>query len=162
MLKLKIGQGYDVHRLIDGKDLIIGGVLIPFNKGLLGHSDADVLIHSIIDSILGALKLGDIGKIFPDNDLKYKNIDSRHLLQEVHQKYLKNTWIINNIDCTIIAQSPKLIDYVDLMCENIARDLNIEVDKINIKAKTNESLGYLGENKAIEAQSIILLIRNFN
>ncbi|MBD7911926.1 MULTISPECIES: 2-C-methyl-D-erythritol 2,4-cyclodiphosphate synthase [Clostridium] len=154
---MRIGMGYDVHRLVPDRKLILGGVNIPHELGLLGHSDADVLLHAIMDSLLGAATLGDIGKHFPDNDDKYKGISSIKLLTEVGNLIYKNNFKICNIDATIIAQKPKMAPHIDLMRNNIANALNISLDKINIKATTEEGLGFTGEGKGISSQSICLL-----
>lgn len=152
---VRIGEGYDVHKLVEGRDLILGGVKIPYEKGLLGHSDADVLLHAIMDSLLGALALGDIGKYFPDNDDKYKGISSIMLLKEV-KKVIGNV-IINNIDATIICQKPKLRDYIDVMRKNISNALDINIDRISIKATTEEGLGFTGSGEGIAARAICLI-----
>lgn len=157
---MRIGLGYDVHRLVEGRDLIIGGVTIPYEKGLLGHSDADVLLHAIMDSLLGASALGDIGKHFPDTDEKYKGISSIKLLEEVGKLLYKNGFSINNIDSTIIAQKPKMAPHIMNMRENIAKALNIELNKINVKATTEEGLGFTGTGEGISSQSICLLTIN--
>lgn len=154
---MRIGQGYDVHQLVDHRPLILGGVHIPFHKGLLGHSDADALLHAITDALLGAAGLGDIGKHFPDNSAKFKDADSRELLRHAYQSVQAASWQVINIDCTIIAQAPKLQPYIASMCANIANDLQIDISLINIKGKTNEKLGYLGRQEAIEAQAVVLL-----
>ena len=154
---MRIGLGYDVHRLVEGRDLIIGGVTIPYEKGLLGHSDADVLLHAIMDSLLGASALGDIGKHFPDTDEKYNGISSIKLLEEVGKLLYKNGFSINNIDSTIIAQKPKMAPHIMNMRENIAKALNIELNKINVKATTEEGLGFTGTGEGISSQSICLL-----
>lgn len=155
---MRIGMGYDVHKLVEERDLIIGGVKIPFEKGLLGHSDADVLLHAISDSLLGAAALGDIGKHFPDTDEKYKDIDSLKLLKHVGNLLKEKGYSIGNIDGTIIAQKPKMAPHIEKMRENIATTLNISLEQINIKATTEEGLGFTGELKGISAQSIALLI----
>lgn len=165
----RIGEGYDVHKLVEGRDLILGGVKVPYEKGLLGHSDADVLLHAIMDALLGAMALGDIGKHFPDSDDKYKNANSIELLKIVNDK-LKNSYkgnlheqVVNkkiricNIDSTIICQSPKLSPYIDEMRKNIADALSIDVDKINVKATTEEGLGFTGEGHGIAARAIALV-----
>lgn len=157
--QFRIGIGYDIHKLEKGRHLIIGGVKIPFEKGLLGHSDADVLIHAIIDALLGALALPDIGTLFPDTDEKYKDADSMNLLKEVYLKIKSMGFVINNIDTNIIAQAPKMMPYIPNMKQNIADTLNIEINEISIKAKTKEHLDSVGENRAIEAQAAVLLIR---
>lgn len=154
----KIGQGYDIHKLVEGRELIIGGVSIPHTKGLLGHSDADVLIHAIIDAILGACSASDIGTIFSDNDDKYKNANSRDLLKYVSQNILHNSgYKIANIDSTIILETPKLKDYIPFMKQNIAEDLGIEVDMVSIKAKTKEGCDAVGKFDAAESHAIILI-----
>lgn len=153
----KIGFGYDIHRLVRGRKLILGGVEIKHNLGLLGHSDGDVLIHSIIDALLGALSLGDIGEYFPDTDEKYKNISSLVLLKEVAKILKKKNAKINSIDTVIIAEKPKLMDCKEEMKKNIARALGISIDKINIKAKTNEGIGDTGKGKAIVSYTVIFL-----
>ena len=154
---MRIGLGYDVHRLVEGRDLIIGGVKIPYEKGLLGHSDADVLLHAIMDSLLGASALGDIGKHFPDTDEKYKGISSIKLLEKVGKLLLNNGYSINNIDSTIIAQKPKMAPFIRQMRENIANALNIDLMQINVKATTEEGLGFTGNGEGISSQSICLL-----
>lgn len=154
---MRIGMGYDVHKLTENRDLIIGGVNIPYELGLLGHSDADVLIHAIMDSLLGATALGDIGKHFPDTDPKYKGISSIKLLEEVGNLLKKNNYNIINIDSTIIAQKPKMAPHISKMRENMAKALNISVNQINVKATTEEGLGFTGEGKGISAQSICLV-----
>jgi 2-C-methyl-D-erythritol 2,4-cyclodiphosphate synthase len=156
---MRVGLGYDVHKLVDGRKLIIGGVDIPHEKGLLGHSDADVLVHAVMDSILGALALGDIGKHFPDTDEKYKGADSIKLLEFVHNLIDEKGYAIGNIDCTIIAQSPKMAPHIISMRENIAKALNTSIDNINVKATTEEGLGFTGAKEGIAAQSICLLVK---
>ena len=151
---MRIGMGYAVHKLVEDRKLIIGGVEIPFEKGLLGHSDADVLLHAIMDSLLGACALGDIGKHFPDTDPKYKGISSIKLLEETGMLILQKGYSINNIDATIIAQKPKMSPHIELMRKNIAAALNIDIDQINIKATTEEGLGFTGEMLGISSQSI--------
>lgn len=155
---MRIGMGYDVHRLVENRKLILGGVEIPFEKGLLGHSDADVLLHAIMDSLLGACALGDIGKHFPDTDDKYKGISSIHLLEETGKLIFDKGYSINNIDATIIAQKPKMLPHIENMRSNIAAALNIDIDQINIKATTEEGLGFTGEMLGISAQSIASVI----
>lgn len=154
---MRIGIGYDVHRLIENRDLIIGGIKIPHEKGLLGHSDADVLVHAIMDSMLGALALGDIGKFFPDNDLKYKNISSLKLLSYVNDLILESGYIIGNIDSIIIAERPKLSPYIKQMRKIISKTLKVNINLIGIKATTEEGLGFTGKKEGIAAQSICLL-----
>ncbi len=152
---MRVGIGYDVHRLVEGRDLIIGGVKIPYEKGLLGHSDADVLLHAIMDALLGAMALGDIGKHFPDTDEKYKGASSIELLKEVGEKL--GHYKVENIDSIIIAQKPKMSPYMEQMRSNIAKALRISVDKVNVKATTEEELGFTGEGKGISAKAICLL-----
>lgn len=154
---MRIGSGYDVHRLVEERDLILGGVKIPYALGLLGHSDADVLLHAIMDSILGAAALGDIGKHFPDSDPKYKGISSIKLLTHVKELLKETGYKISNIDATIIAQAPKMAPHIPQMRENIAEALEINVNQINVKATTEEGLGFTGEGKGISSQSICLL-----
>ena len=156
---MRIGMGYDVHKLVENRDLILGGVKIPYEKGLLGHSDADVLLHAIMDSLLGAAALGDIGKHFPDTDPKYKGADSIKLLEFVGELLNENNYKISNIDATIIAQRPKMAPHIPAMRENIARALNIDLDQINVKATTEEGLGFTGSGEGISSQSICLLIK---
>ena len=151
---MRVGLGYDVHRLVENRKLILGGVEIPYNKGLLGHSDADVLLHAIIDSLLGACALGDIGKHFPDTDDAFKGASSIALLKETGKLVFKAGYMINNIDATIIAQCPKMSPHIEYMRENIAQTLNIDINQINIKATTEEGLGFTGEMLGISSQSI--------
>ncbi len=154
---MRIGMGYDVHKLVEGRDLIIGGVKIPYEKGLLGHSDADVLLHAIMDAILGAAALGDIGKHFPDTDPKYKGADSIMLLKEVADLVDKEHYVIENIDATIIAQAPKMRPFIDEMRINIAQALRISLSQVNVKATTEEGLGFTGSGEGISSQAICLL-----
>ncbi|MCM8709474.1 2-C-methyl-D-erythritol 2,4-cyclodiphosphate synthase [Clostridium sp. SYSU_GA19001] len=154
---MRIGIGYDVHKLKEGRKLIIGGVLIPYEKGLLGHSDADVLLHAIMDSLLGAAALNDIGRHFPDTDEKYKGISSMLLLKEVGRIIKEKGYQIENIDSTIIAQKPKMAPHIASMVKNIAEALDISSDKVNVKATTEEGLGFTGREEGISAQSICLL-----
>ena len=156
---MRVGMGYDVHKLVEGRDLILGGVKIPYEKGLLGHSDADVLLHAIMDALLGAAALGDIGKHFPDTDPAYKGASSIRLLEEVGRMIDEKLYVIGNIDATIIAQRPKMAPHIAAMCANVAQDLGVEVGQVNIKAKTNEKLGYLGREEGIAVHSIALLVR---
>ncbi len=156
---MRVGIGYDVHRLIEGRKLIIGGVNIPYEKGLLGHSDGDVLLHAIKDSVLGAAALGDIGRYFPDTDKKYKDANSLELLREVGALINSKGYIINNLDTIIIAQMPKMAPYIEEMRNNIASALNTGVDKINIKATTTERLGFIGLGEGIAAKSIVSIIK---
>lgn len=154
---MRIGTGYDVHKLVENRKLILGGVDIPHEKGLLGHSDADVLVHAIMDSLLGALALGDIGKYFPDNDSSYKNADSLKLLKEVLLLISKENYCIMNIDTTIIAEKPKLSPYIVQMRENIANVLDISLNQISVKATTEEGLGFTGKKEGIAVQAMCLL-----
>lgn len=154
---MRIGHGYDVHRLVEDRRLILGGVEIPYEKGLLGHSDADVLLHAVCDSLLGAAALGDIGKHFPDNDQSLKDIDSRVLLRKTVSWLKEKNYRIVNIDATLIAQKPKLAPFLSLMVDNIACDCGIEADCINIKATTEEGLGFTGEGLGISAHSVCLI-----
>ena len=151
---MRIGMGYDVHKLVEGRKLILGGVEIPYEKGLLGHSDADVLLHAIMDALLGAAALGDIGKHFPDTDPAYKGISSIRLLEHVADLLEEHQFLIENIDATIIAQRPKMRPYIDTMRENIAKALKIEADQINVKATTEEGLGFTGTLQGISSQAI--------
>ena len=155
----RIGLGYDIHRLVEGRELIIGGVRITHEKGLLGHSDADVLVHAIIDAILGALALDDIGTLFPDTDPKYKNIDSTILLKNVYKIVKKEGYKISNIDSNIIAQNPKMMPYIPKMKEAVSHVLGLEPMDVSIKAKTKEKLDAVGENRAIEANAVVMLER---
>lgn len=154
---MRIGQGYDVHRLVEGRKLIIGGVDIPYEKGLLGHSDADVLVHAVMDALLGAAALGDIGQHFPDSDERYKGISSIALLKKVGKILQENGYMIENIDSTVIAQRPKLLPYRPQMAENIAAALGIEKEQVSVKATTEEGLGFTGTGEGISAQAIALL-----
>lgn len=154
---MRIGMGYDVHRLTEGRKLIIGGVDIPYEKGLLGHSDADVLLHAIMDALLGAAALGDIGKHFPDSDPAYKGISSMELLGRWGSCWRTTVFLIENIDATIIAQAPKMRPYIDTMRENIARVLQVEVSQVNVKATTEEGLGFTGTGEGISSQAVCLL-----
>lgn len=155
---MRIGMGYDVHRLVPDRKLIIGGVDIPYELGLLGHSDADVLLHAIMDALLGAAALGDIGKHFPDSDPAYKGISSIKLLEHVGKLLKDNDFEIGNIDATIIAQKPKMRPYIDEMNQNIADALGIDISKINVKATTEEGLGFTGSGEGISSQAICLLL----
>lgn len=156
---MRVGMGYDVHKLVENRKLILGGVEIPHEKGLLGHSDADVLLHAIMDSILGALALGDIGKHFPDTDEKYKGADSMKLLESVYNLIKEKGYDIGNLDATIIAQAPKMAPHIQTMRANIAKVLNTDIDNINVKATTEEGLGFTGNKEGISAQSICLLVK---
>jgi 2-C-methyl-D-erythritol 2,4-cyclodiphosphate synthase len=155
---MRIGHGYDVHPLVAGRDLILGGVKIPHSKGLHGHSDADVLIHAICDACLGAAGLGDIGRHFPDTDPQYKNIDSRKLLRKVKDAIAERGWKIANVDSTIVAQAPRVGSHLSQMIENIAADLAIPAENINIKATTTEKLGFAGREEGIAAHAVVLLM----
>lgn len=154
---MRIGQGYDVHRLIEGRDCIICGVKIPYEKGLLGHSDADVALHALSDALLGAAALGDIGKHFPDTDEQYKGADSRVLLREVVKKIKDKGYKIENVDITIIAQKPKMAPYIEQMRKNVADDLCINIDAVNVKATTTEKLGFEGRGEGISSTAVVLL-----
>ena len=154
---MRIGMGYDVHKLVEGRKCIIGGVDIPYEKGLLGHSDADVLLHAIMDALLGAAALGDIGKHFPDTDPKYKGADSIELLKHVKELLLENHFLIENIDATIIAQAPKMRPHIDHMRQNIADALDIDIVPVNVKATTEEGLGFTGAKEGIAAHSVCLI-----
>jgi len=156
----KIGIGYDIHKLVEGRELIIGGVKITHEKGLLGHSDADVLIHAIIDAMLGAVSLDDIGTLFPDTDPKYKDIDSTQLLEHVYKLVQYKGYTIGNIDSNIIAQAPKMMPYIPKMKSKLCKILQITQDNLSIKAKTKESLDSVGQRLAIEANAVVLLKRN--
>ena len=155
---MRIGQGFDVHQLVEGRKLIIGGVEICYDKGLLGHSDADVLLHAICDALLGAAALGDIGRHFSDTDAKFKNIDSRILLREVARMVTNAGFRISNLDATIIAQAPKMASHIPRMIENIAADLGVAVNAVNVKATTTEMLGFSGRGEGIAAQAVALLL----
>ncbi len=156
---MKIGTGYDAHRLVEERPLIIGGVNIPYSKGLLGHSDADVLVHAICDAVLGAMGLGDIGRHFPDNDQKYKNISSLKLLEAIQQMAEKNSFFCGNIDAVIVAQEPKLSGFMEQMETNIARSLKTDKKNINIKATTTEGMGFEGKGEGISAQAVVLMLK---
>jgi 2-C-methyl-D-erythritol 2,4-cyclodiphosphate synthase len=154
---MRIGHGFDVHRLVIGRKCIIGGVEIPHEKGLDGHSDADVLLHAICDALLGAAALGDIGKHFPPTDDRYKGIDSRTLLQHVSELLVTKNYIVSNIDATVICEAPKLSPYTKQMCLNIAQDCAIDVSQVNIKATTTEKLGFTGRDEGIAAEAVCLI-----
>ena len=157
MSKFRIGQGFDVHQLVEGRKLIVGGVTIPYEKGLLGHSDADVLLHAICDALLGAAGLGDIGRHFSDTDPRYKDIDSRVLLRNVHALLDEHGYAVVNIDATIIAQAPKMSPHIPLMLANVAHDLGMDASAVNVKAKTAERLGPVGRGEGIEAEAVCLI-----
>lgn len=156
---MRIGHGYDVHRLTENRKLIIGGVEIPYEKGLDGHSDADVLLHAIMDALLGAAALGDIGKLYPDNDKSFLGIDSMILLKDTFQKITEKGYAISNIDATVIAQRPKLAPYIPQMRERIAATLSLSVDDVNIKATTEEKLGFTGSGEGIAAHAVCLIFK---
>jgi 2-C-methyl-D-erythritol 2,4-cyclodiphosphate synthase len=155
---MRIGEGYDVHALVEGRPLVLGGVTVPFNKGLLGHSDADALLHAITDALLGAIGAGDIGHHFPDTDPAYAGADSVKLLQAAHQRVRQAGWQVGNIDSTIICQAPKLAPHVPAMVERIAAALELRPSQVNVKAKTAEKMGPVGEGAAIEARAVCLLL----
>lgn len=154
---MRIGMGYDVHRLVPGRDLILGGVTMDYEMGLLGHSDADVLLHAIMDALLGAAALGDIGKHFPDTDPAYKGASSIRLMEHVRELIRREGFSVENVDATIIAERPKMRPYIDQMRENIARALDVELSRINVKATTEEGLGFTGTGEGISAQAVCLL-----
>ncbi|MCV4235797.1 2-C-methyl-D-erythritol 2,4-cyclodiphosphate synthase [Virgibacillus sp. LDC1] len=156
---IRVGQGFDVHQLVEGRPCIIGGVTIPYDKGLLGHSDADVLLHAVTDAILGALGLGDIGRHFPDNDPAFKDADSLKLLEQVWVMAKERGYTLGNIDSTIIAQKPKMAPYIPQMAEVIAKALDAEVEQVNVKATTTEQLGFTGRGEGIAAQSVVCLVK---
>ena len=153
----RIGQGYDVHRLVESRPLILGGVTIPWEKGLLGHSDADVLLHALMDALLGAAALGDIGHLFPDSDERYRGADSRDLLREVRRVLVEQGFVIGNVDVTLVAQKPKIAPYITQMRINIAADLQIDLDRVSVKATTEERLGFTGDGSGMSAQAIALI-----
>lgn len=159
MIEFRVGHGYDVHRLVEGRNLVLGGVCVPHIKGLLGHSDADVLVHAIIDSMLGAAALGDIGSHFPDNDDRFKGISSIILLKEAARLIAQKGYKVGNIDATLILQRPKVAPYIRVMRDNIAEALNLDCDAVNIKATTEEGLGFSGREEGIAAHAVCLLIR---
>jgi 2-C-methyl-D-erythritol 2,4-cyclodiphosphate synthase len=158
-LPFRIGEGWDVHRLVAGRALVIGGVTIPFEKGLLGHSDADVLLHAITDALLGAAALGDIGQHFPDTDLRFKGADSAVLLQEATRRVCCAGWRVGNVDSTVIAQAPKLMPWIPAMRSAIAAAMGVHVDQVNVKAKTAEELGPVGLGEAMQARAVVVLLR---
>lgn len=157
---IRIGQGFDVHQLVEGRPLIIGGVTIPFEKGLLGHSDADVLLHTISDAILGALALGDIGKHFPDTDPAYKGADSVVLLEKVWEMAEQKGYKLGNVDATIMAQRPKMLPHIPAMVEVIARVLKTDIENVNVKATTTEKLGFVGREEGIASLAVVCLVKN--
>jgi 2-C-methyl-D-erythritol 2,4-cyclodiphosphate synthase len=154
---MRVGQGFDVHALVPGRPLMLGGVRVPHDKGLAGHSDADVLIHAVCDALLGAAGLGDIGRHFPDSDPRYKNIDSRQLLRHVRDLLAQGGWRVANVDATIIAQAPRLAPHIDRMRANLAEDLGIPLAQVNVKATTTERLGFIGREEGIAAQAVALI-----
>jgi 2-C-methyl-D-erythritol 2,4-cyclodiphosphate synthase len=156
---MRIGQGFDVHALVEGRRLVLGGVDIPFPLGLEGHSDADVLLHAVCDALLGAAGLGDIGRHFPDTDPQYRGIDSRRLLRHVAAQLAERGFRVVNVDATIVAQAPRLAPYIDRMVEHIAADLQVEPERINVKATTTEKLGFTGRGQGIAAQAVCLIAR---
>ena len=153
----RIGQGYDVHRLVEGRALILGGVAVPYERGLLGHSDADVLLHALMDALLGAAALGDIGRLFPDTDPRYAGADSRALLREVSAVLARSGFAVGNVDATLVAQRPKIAPYVPRMRENIAADLGLPLDAVSVKATTEERLGFTGSGEAMAAHAVALV-----
>ena len=155
---MRVGLGYDVHKLVEGRELILGGVKIPYEKGLLGHSDADVLLHAIMDALLGAAALGDIGRHFPDTDPAYKGISSLKLLEHVGGLLEEHLYVIENIDATIIAQRPKMAPHIEAMRKNIADTLGLDIDQVNVKATTEEGLGFTGTGEGISSQAICSLV----
>ncbi len=158
-MQFRIGQGYDIHELVPERPLIIGGVRIPYERGLLGHSDADVLLHAVIDALLGAAALGDIGRHFPDTDPQFAGADSRMLLRETLKRVQAAGYTVVNLDSTVIAQAPRLTPHIDMMCAILAADLELPFDCVNVKAKTNEKLGFLGRGEGISAEAVVLLSR---
>lgn len=156
-MSFRVGQGYDLHRLVEGRPLILGGVKIDYEKGLLGHSDADALLHAITDALLGAAGLGDIGRHFPDTDPAYKDIDSKILLSEAVALVVKDGWVIANVDATVIAQAPKLAPHMDKIRQSVAQSIGIDLHRVNIKAKTKEGCDAVGQKEAIEVHAIVLL-----
>lgn len=155
----RIGHGYDVHRLTEGRALVLGGVTVPWEKGLLGHSDADVLLHALMDALLGAAALGDIGHLFPDSDERYKGADSRALLREVKAVLDRNGFSVGNVDMTLVAQRPKIAPYLEQMRRNIAADLDLPVDAVSVKATTEEGLGFTGDGSGMSAQAVALVFK---
>ncbi|WP_078393372.1 2-C-methyl-D-erythritol 2,4-cyclodiphosphate synthase [Shouchella patagoniensis] len=156
---IRIGQGYDVHQMVEGRPFILGGITIPHEKGLLGHSDADVLLHTITDAALGAIGAGDLGKHFPDTDEAYKDADSKQLLKHVWELVKKSGYTLGNVDCTVMAQKPKLAPYIDEMRTKIAELLETEVANVGVKATTTEKLGFVGREEGVAAQAVILLVK---
>jgi len=159
MTGLRIGEGWDVHALVPGRPLVIGGVVVPYERGLLGHSDADVLLHAITDALLGAAGLGDIGRHFPDTDARFKGADSMLLLEEALRRVAAEGWAIANVDSTVVAQAPRLAPHIDAMRERIAKGLGLSASQVNVKAKTAEKLGPVGQGQSIEARAVVLLVQ---
>lgn len=158
-MDLRIGEGWDIHQLVEGRPLMLGGVNVPHTQGLLGHSDADALLHAITDAVLGAAAMGDIGRHFPDTDAQFKGADSRVLLGEAVRRVVEQGWRLLNVDATIVAQAPKMAPHIEAMRQSIASVLGIEADRVNVKAKTAERLGPVGEGRAIEARAVCLVVR---
>jgi 2-C-methyl-D-erythritol 2,4-cyclodiphosphate synthase len=158
-MDIRVGQGYDVHALVTGRPLILGGVTIPYERGLAGHSDADALLHAITDALLGAAALGDIGRMFPDTDERWKGADSRMLLRGALAAVHAAGWRVGNVDCTVIAQAPRVSPHVAAMCANIAADLEVALDCVSVKGKTTERLGFEGRSEGIAAEAVALLVR---
>lgn len=156
----RIGQGYDVHRLTEGRKLVLGGVTIPYERGLLGHSDADVALHALMDALLGAAALGDIGQLFPDSDERYRDADSRALLRQVAGRLRQEGYIVGNVDVTLVAQQPKVAPYIPQMRNNIASDLNLPVSRVSVKATTEEHLGFTGSGEGMAAHAVALLLED--
>ena len=159
MTKLRVGHGYDVHRLVEGRALILGGVTVPFDRGLLGHSDADVLTHAVMDALLGAAALGDIGKLFPDSDAAYAGADSIALLERVTALLREHGWQVGNVDATVVAQAPKLAPYIPEMRRRLAEDMGLDVDCVSVKATTEERLGFTGSGEGMAAHAVALIER---
>jgi 2-C-methyl-D-erythritol 2,4-cyclodiphosphate synthase len=159
-MRFRVGQGFDVHALVPGRALVIGGVAIPYERGLLGHSDADVLLHAVTDALLGAAGLGDIGRHFPDSDPRFAGADSRALLREAAARVRAAGWAVGNVDATVIAQAPRLAPHIDQMVAHLAADLGVEPGAVNVKAKTSERLGYAGRGEGIAAEAVALLVRD--
>ena len=159
-MQFRIGEGWDIHALVEGRKLMLGGVEIPFHKGLLGHSDADALLHAITDALLGAAALGDIGTLFPDTDVQFKGADSAVLLAEAMRQVRAQGYSIGNVDCTVIAQAPKLAPHIAAMRQSIASTLSIDLEQVNVKAKTAEKMGPVGEGLAMEARAVVLLFKD--
>ena len=158
-MQIRVGEGWDIHALVEGRPLVLGGVHIPHDKGLLGHSDADALLHAITDALLGAGALGDIGRHFPDTDPSFKGADSGVLLAEAARRVRARGYVIGNVDSTVVAQAPKLAPHIDRMCQRIASLLEIGVDQVNVKAKTAEKMGPVGEGRAMEARAVVLIFK---